>query len=161
MASLLDYWPLAAFAALALLFLSLARRSPPAPPLEKRGSLLSPVQQQFYHALTAAVGDRFAVCPMVRLADVLQVRGEPQDRGAWQRRIDSRRVEFLLCDPQSLAPRVCVVLTERAEPPAEPQDRDTFLEDASAAAGLPLVRVPTAKVYEARRLSEAIDAALG
>ncbi len=163
MESLLSLWPVALFAALAALFLRLLR-PPPAPqppPYERRGSLLTPAEQQFYHALAAAVGDRFTICPMVRVADVLQVKNEAQDRGAWQNRINSKHVDFVLCDPQSLSPRVCIELDDASHQHPERQARDAFLNESFAAAGLPLLRVPTAKVYDARQLNDSISQAVG
>lgn len=163
MENLLSLWPLALFAALAILFLRLSRRPPPPepPPYEKRGSLLTPAEQQFYHALTAAVGDRFAICPMVRVAELLQVRHEARERGAWQGRINSKHIDFVLCDPQSLTPRVCLELDDATHEQPERQARDAFLNESFASAGLPLLRVPTAKNYDARQLNESINAALG
>jgi very-short-patch-repair endonuclease len=160
---LLELWPLALFALLAFVFVRLLR--PPAPPqpppYEKRGSLLTPAEQQFYHALNAAVGDRFAICPMVRISELLQVRKEAADRGAWQGRINSKHIDFVLCDPQSLSPRACIELDDATHEQPERQARDAFLNESFAAAGLPLLRVMTAKLYDARQLNEAINAALG
>jgi hypothetical protein len=161
MKELLDYWPLPLFALLAAAFLRLLRRpASSAPPYEKRGSLLSPVGQQFYHSLAAAVGDRFAICPRLRAADVLQVRSDAAAAGPWQGRIDSGSIDFVLCDPRSLAPRAAIVLEEAAPSPGAGSESESFLDRALAAAGVPLVRVTIAKVYDAKKLSEAIDAAL-
>jgi very-short-patch-repair endonuclease len=158
-----DFWPLALFALLAAIFLRLVRPKPQPgpPPYEKRGSLLTPAEQQFYHVLAAAVGDRFAICPMVRISDLLQVREGTQERGSWQGRINSKHVDFVLCDPYSLAPRACVELDDATHQQPERQERDAFVNGAFAAAGLPLLRIPTAKTYDARALHETVNKALG
>lgn len=163
MESLIHFWPVALFAALAALFLRLLRPAPTtqAPPYERRGSLLTPAEQQFYHALASAVGDRFAICPMVRVADLLRVKSETKNRGAWQGRINSKHIDFVLCDPQSLSPRACIELDDATHQQPERQTRDAFLNQSFAAAGLPLLRVPTAKLYDARQLSDAIAKAIG
>jgi hypothetical protein len=122
---------------------------------------LTAAEQQFYHALAAAVGDRFAICPMVRVADLLQVKGEVPDRGAWQGRINSKHIDFVLCDPQSLTPRACIELDDATHQQPERQERDAFLNQSFAAAGLPLLRIPTAKLYDARQLNESINGVLG
>jgi hypothetical protein len=163
MENLRDLWPLALFAVLAALFVRLFRpaRGSGAPPYEKRGSLLTPAEHQFYHALAAAVADRFAICPMVRIADVLQVSDRAADRGSWQGKINSKHIDFVLCDPHSLAPRACIELDDATHEQPERQDRDAFVNDSFSAAGLPLLRVPTARAYDARQINEAINKALG
>jgi hypothetical protein len=163
MENLWEIWPLALFAALAALFVRLLRPSPGAgsPPYEKRGSLLTPAEQQFYHALAAAVADRFAICPMVRISDVLQVREAARDRGSWQGKINSKHVDFVLCDPHSLAPRACIELDDGTHGQSERQDRDAFLNDSFSAAGLPLLRIAAARSYDARQLNDSINEAIG
>jgi hypothetical protein len=163
MENLRDLWPLALFALLAVLFLRLFRSQgkPGPPPYVKRGSLLTPAEQQFYHVLAGAVGDRFAICPMVRISDLLQVRDGASERGAWQGRINSKHIDFVLCDPQSLAPRACIELDDGSHELPERKERDEFVNSSFAAAGLPLLRVPTAKTYDARQLSESVAKAVG
>jgi hypothetical protein len=158
-----DLWPLALFAVLAALLVRLFRTAPASksPPYEKRGSLLTPAEQQFYHALAAAVADRFAICPMVRISDVLRVKEGAADRGAWLGKINSKHVDFVLCDPHSLTPRACIELDDATHQQPERRERDAFVNDSFSAAGLPLLRVPTARTYDARQLSESISNALG
>jgi hypothetical protein len=158
-----DLWPLALFALLAAIFLRLVRAKPKAgpPPYEKRGSLLTPAEQQFYHVLAAALGDRYAICPMVRISDLLQVRDGTPERGAWQGRIHSKHIDFVLCDPYSLTPRACIELDDATHQQPERQERDAFVNASFAAAGLPLLRIPTAKTYDARVLHESVHKAIG
>jgi hypothetical protein len=158
-----DLWPLALFALLAAIFLRLVCAKPRSgpPPYEKRGSLLTPAEQQFFHVLAAAVGDRLAICPMVRISDLLQVREGAPERGSWQGRINSKHIDFVLCDPYSLTPRVCIELDDATHQQPERQERDAFVNGAFAAAGLPLLRIPTAKTYDARSLHETVSKALG
>jgi hypothetical protein len=163
MEKLWELWPLALFAVLAALFVRLFRtsRGAAAPPYEKRGSLLTPAEQQFYHALAAAVADRFAVCPMVRISDVLQVRDGAADPSGWQGKINSKHIDFVLCDPHSLAPRACIELDDATHEQPQRQERDAFLDESFSAAGLPLLRIPTARTYDARQLNESISKAIG
>jgi very-short-patch-repair endonuclease len=98
---------------------------------------------------------------MVRLADVIQVRGGTSDQASWQGKINSKHLDFVLCDHGSLAPRLAIELDDASHDRPERQERDRFLDSGLAAAGLPLLRIRAAGKYDAKELRGSIDRLMG
>lgn len=150
------FWPAGLVVAAIALAIAIARAlSEDRPPLEKRPSLLTEAEQLFYKVLGDAVSGRFAIMLMVRLADVIQVKGEPSDRSALQGKIDSKHLDFVLCDHGSLAPRLAIELDDTAHEP------DRFVDAGLAAAGLPLLRIRASGQYDAKELRGTIEKLTG
>jgi very-short-patch-repair endonuclease len=156
---LITYWPLALFGILVLVLLALARLlAKPAPaPYQKRGELLTETERLFYHVLQSAAGDRWTVFGMVRIADLLKVNPDIKKRQSWQNRINAKHIDFVLCNPESLQVEVCVELDDPSHQRPDRIERDEFVNQAFAAAGLPLLRIPTSRRYDAGKLRELLE----
>jgi hypothetical protein len=118
-------------------------------PFRVNGGFLSDAELQLFHALRQAAGSWAVVCPKVALADLLTT-DEPDRRG----RIDQRRVDFVLFDPETMRPLVAIVLETG---PA----RDTLVDELMADAGLPFQRVPVQRSYRVRELAAGLRQAAG
>lgn len=130
-------------------------------PYEKRRWLFSKAEKSFYLVLRDCVPDGYVLFAKVRLADVLSVASGTTSRQSHVNRIDRKHVDFLLCDQQWLEPRLAIELDDRSHERQERRERDSFLEQASAAAGLKLLRVPARGAYDQRELRAALADALG
>ncbi len=126
-------------------------------PYAKRRYLLSKAEKAFYSVLRQAVPQDYIVFVKVRLADVLEVTRGTQQSQAHRNRIDRKHLDFLLCDQQWLEPRMAIELDDASHQRPQRRERDAFLEDACAAAGLPLLRIPAQKSYHTRDLQSAIQ----
>ena len=126
------------------LLVRLARGGRSGFPYVQNGSLFTPAERVFLGVLARAAGDEFLVFGKVRLADLLQPRpGLPRQQFFRAlNRITSKHVDFVLCDPESLAPVAAIELDDRSHRQPLRQERDRFVEGAFAAAGLPLLRFP-------------------
>ncbi|MBM4090809.1 MAG: DUF2726 domain-containing protein [Planctomycetes bacterium] len=122
-------------------------------PYEKRRSLLTKSQLTFYRVLKDAVDGRWSVHPMVRLADLVQVRPQARRYQAWQNRIHARHVDFLLCDQNSLEAKLAVKLDEPLRRPGR-QQQDQFLAKALGDAGIPLLRIDVESDYNANSIRQ-------
>lgn len=159
---LMENWQLVlavAIAAAVLLVAFLSLRDGPLP-YERRGVLLSPTEIHFLRTLRSAVREDWLVFSMVRLADVLKVRAKATQQQIWQSRIQSKHVDFVLCDQETLEVKLAIELEDARERP-ERARRDRFVSTALAAAGLPLLRVPVGKKYEPAAIRKDIEDALG
>jgi len=122
-------------------------------PYRLRRDFVSNAELSFYRVLRSIVGDRLAVCPKVRLGDVLYV---PRSRNWWHfhNKISQKHLDFLLCDPATLRPVAAIELDDASHASTKRARRDAFLEQALAVAGLPLVRYPVRHAYRARDIAE-------
>lgn len=122
----------------------------------------------------------------VRLADVLQVdsakvkdkqadrggegkRGGNRGGGNWkaaQNRIDRKHADFVLAapaaaGPRAFAPLLIIELDDASHSRPDRQERDNFLDNACAAASLPILHIPAAKTYDPAAVAERIKGAMG
>ncbi len=131
------------------------------PPYDKRPSLLTEAERKFFHALREAVDGAWSLQAMVRLADILQVRQDAPQRQAWTNRILAKHLDFVLCDHDRLDMVLAIELDDKTHDRKDRQQRDRFVNDALAAARLPLLRVPVSDSYDPAKLREKIDALVG
>lgn len=130
-------------------------------PYRKRASLLTSSELSFYKALNKAVDGRWAIQWMVRIADLLQVAPETPRSQTWDNRIQGERVDFLLCDHETMEPKLAVELVDKPEDESERKDPDQFVPQAFADAGFPLVRIDEQSDYDETALRKVIDEQLG
>jgi hypothetical protein len=129
-------------------------------PYRVRDDFLSPAERSFYGVLcAAAAGERMVVCPKVGLGDVFFVVQPRENRTAFNR-ISQKHVDFLLCEPGTMRPRLGVELDDSSHARPDRQARDAFVEDVFRAANLPLLRVPTQQGYSLSELTARIDSLL-
>ncbi len=129
-------------------------------PYECRPSFLTKAEASFYRVLGQAVGNRFEIFAMVRVADILKVRSDTEKRQTYVNQITSKHVDFVLCDPTSLKIVAAIELDDSTHQRKGRQKRDEFLNRAFAAAGLPLIRIKTSQTYNTQSLSDMINSAV-
>ena len=142
-------------AVLALVALRLAGRRR-LNPYELRKQFLTHAERSFYGVLDEAVGTRYIVFAKVRLADVLRVRTGVSEPQSHLNRIIAKHVDFLLCEPQDVAPVLVIELDDASHDGGRRQARDRFVDTAFEGAALPLLRVRAARAYDPRLLSQQI-----
>jgi hypothetical protein len=153
-------WPVIAFGLGAVVTIALAllalRDGPP--PYERRGVLLRPGEINFLRALQSAVREDWHVFSMVRLADIIKVRPKTRKSHTWHTRLQSKHLDFVLCDDETLEVKLAIELDDGTQARSE---RDRFVHLALTAAGLPLLRVREQERYESAALRKDIEDALG
>lgn len=122
-------------------------------PYRLRDDFLSAAERSFYHVLTAAIGGEATVLCKVRLADLFHV---PRSDGSQthQNRINSKHVDFLLCDSATMTPRCGIELDDSSHDRRDRRDRDFLVDGVFEAAGLPLVRIAARRGYRPLELRE-------
>ncbi len=115
-----------------------------------RDDFLSAAELSYHRVLQGVLNGRLVVCPKVALGDLFfaQTGDHRQNRVALNR-IDRKHVDFLLCDPTTMRPRVGIELDDRSHERQDRKERDTFVHGVFTAAKLPLVRVPAKHGYSA------------
>ena len=157
--SLIAWWPfwlgLAILAALILLMQIWAL--PRNLPYLARGQLVTKSELKFYKSLSKAVQDDFQIFAMVRIADLLRVEKNNKHRRKWLNKILAKHIDFVLCDPGTLKPLVCIELDDISHQRPERIERVKFVNQAFKSAQLPLLRIPTQPEYRSREIRELIE----
>jgi len=155
---LTGYWPLWMVLGMILALIILVRMYSGRGklPYQVRERLVTKTELRFYRALQKAVMDDFDLFAMVRIADILQVHEGAAKRRMWLNKILAKHVDFVLCDPATLQPRLAIELDDRSHERPDRQERDEFVDHAFESAGLRLLRIPVAKNYDLKELRELI-----
>ncbi len=128
-------------------------------PYRLRDNFLSAAELAFYRVLEQAVGDQYSVNNKVRLWDVLYVP-QREDSRTHENKISSKHVDFLLCDRTTMKPVLAIELDDASHNRPDRQDRDAFVDQAFAAAGLPIIHVKAAHSYSSAVIQQQIVVAL-
>ncbi len=129
-------------------------------------SLLTETERHFAEALFDAVDELETTVPTCyvaikpRLADVFQTEVTGGGRGEYIRhfaRISQKHVDFLICDGETFQPLAGVELDDPSHERPDRVRRDALVEAVFEAAGLPLVRVPTARRYSVKELQRRLQ----
>lgn len=146
------------FAALKVLLPLL--KKPIGTPYEPAGKLLSPAELSFLGVLKQALGDGYSIMCKVRLADVVNVK-KGLGRADWQQafnRIQSKHLDFVVCDPNDSTVLMAVELDDQSHGQAKRQERDSFVEDVLRVAGVPLRRFTVKRGYSVEDVRAALTA---
>jgi hypothetical protein len=112
-------------------------------------ALFTPAERSFLGVLEPNLPPGLRVFGKVRLEDILGVKAglERGERQAARNRINRKHVDFLLVRANDLAPVAGIELDDSSHEEEDRQQRDAFVDEAFASAGLPLLHVPAQKSY--------------
>jgi hypothetical protein len=116
-------------------------------------------EADFFRVLRAVVGGRGHVLAQVSLGRLLYFPGSNATnpgRGHWWNKVAQRSVDFVVCDPSTLAPLLAIELDEPSHESPSRRRRDEEVNALLQAAGLPVLRIPTARNYNTRRLADEV-----
>ena len=97
----------------------------------------------------------------VRLANLVEVqRWARRDKTHWYK-IQAKCVDFVFCEPHTFIPRLVIELDDSSHNRADRRERDAFVDDVLAAAGLPILHVRWQRRYDTGALAAQIAGQLG
>lgn len=120
-------------------------------------SVLTFQERRFYLALLRAVENRHQVLAKVRLADFVYLANLPRDSKRHRNQLLCRHVDFLLCQPGTLAPLLAIELDDSSHAYPDNQARDEFKNELFNTVGLPLWRLKIQSGYSTKYVREQID----
>ena len=126
-------------------------RGPSRPwPYVKKRELMSKAEASFYRVLQHACGGRYLVFTKVNLSDLIEVEQgmDRSHRTTWRNKIDRKHIDFVLCDPQTLAIVAAVELDDASHQRGDARHRDGFKDEACTDAGLMLLRFKARRSYD-------------
>jgi len=131
-------------------------------PYYTRKYLLTKAERSLYEVLRLVLGDYNVVLfTQIRLADLIKVRGGTKHRQAHFNRIQSKHVDFVVCEKEYLQPLMAIELDDSSHSRSRRVARDSFVDNALTAAGLPLLRVKAQRTYSVKALAEQLETILG
>jgi hypothetical protein len=110
--------------------------------------LLSKAERSFFGVLQHELNGQFVVFSKVRMADI--VKPVSVDGPSWWtafNQLSSKHIDFVVCEPSSLALVCCIELDDASHNRDERRVRDGFVDHCLAAAGIPLLRFAASKGY--------------
>lgn len=125
-------------------------------PYKTRHSLLSRGEAAFHRALRTAVQGKYLVAFKVRLADLITC-GPTAWNDGFGYLIATHHLDFVLCDHRSARILLAIELDDRSHDKPKRKRRDTFINDALSAAGIPLLRIQAAAKYDPDRVRQEIE----
>ncbi len=110
-------------------------------PYERR-DLLTSNELEFYQVLYPIVCQHgWQLLMKMRLADIMAVRKGTEDYMAYFNKIKAKHTDFVFCDPDTLEILAGLELDDPSHERPERIQRDEFVDNAYAAAGIPLIHV--------------------
>ena len=122
-------------------------------PYDRMQYLLSIGERSFYNVLAVCLPEGYTIMAKVRLADLLYVRKDTSRRMHFQNRINGKHIDFVICTADKLQPLLAIELDDASHAQLKRVQRDIFVDDALAAAALPIWRVKARRAYNTRDLA--------
>lgn len=117
-------------------------------PYKRQKYLLTRSEYDFYRVLQPiAARNNWLICPKVRLADVVYVKGQKEGWNAYFGKIAQKHLDFVICN-RALQPLFAIELDDRSHGKADAIRRDMEKNEILAASEFPLVRRKTQKAYD-------------
>ncbi len=129
-------------------------------PYRKSEHLLTPAERSFFGVLGQAIDDDLYIFAKVRMLDLFWLPKGTKERQAHLNRIQSKHIDFVLCDKATTEPRLLIELDDSSHRRAYRQDRDSFVDRAVEQAGLPILRVTPRRSYVVAELRQLIASKL-
>lgn len=126
-------------------------------PYQLTDSFLSPAESSYYKILSSYLGTKAAICPKVRLQDLLVVN-DKQRNSSYARTIQQEHVDFLICDAESMKPVLAIKLVDATQWRPEHRERDRFINAVFKEVDFPLLRVPVKPKYTQHEVADQLKA---
>ncbi|WP_170156973.1 DUF2726 domain-containing protein [Roseimicrobium gellanilyticum] len=117
--------------------------------------LMSKTERSFFGTLQEQMDGKFVVFSKVRLADI--VKPVSVDGPSWWtafHQLSSKHIDFVICDPASLALVCCIELDDASHERDDRKGRDGFVDATLAAAGIPFLRFAASKGINSHEIRE-------
>ncbi|MGI6344164.1 MAG: DUF2726 domain-containing protein [Bacillota bacterium] len=131
-------------------------------PYRKKDYLFTAAERSFFEVLSLVLKDEDVhIFAKVRMGDLLYLpRGTSGRQSHWNR-IQSKHVDFVICDKEKIQPLVVIELDDSSHNRVARARRDRFIEQAYSDAGLTLLRFPVKRAYVTADTEAVVKGALG
>ncbi len=127
-------------------------------PYRKRDFILNARELAGFRLISETLDDRYVVFPKVRLADLLSMPADAPRRQEYLERVKDRRVDFVICASDNLAPLLVVFTISTSNNKKKPAG-DRFTLRALESAGLPYTSMDVANLPGSQDLARTLQEA--
>jgi very-short-patch-repair endonuclease len=123
--------------------------------------LLTQAEKAFLVALDTAVDSQYRIFTKVRLADLVRPKASKSSGSKWRtafNQIQSKHVDFVLCDPESMDVKFVVELDDRSHLRKDRADRDEFVDGVLKSVGLKVIRFVAKASYNPQDIAAKLHA---
>jgi hypothetical protein len=132
----------------------------PLNPYESRSSVMTATERAFFAVLFPITDGACHAFTKIRLADLISVHRETSDWKSHFERLSTRRVDFLLCKHETLAPLLVIELDDPDHLRLDQIRGDDFIDSALTAAGIPVIHVKVQEFYDPKEIKKLIKVAI-
>jgi hypothetical protein len=129
-------------------------------PYKRKDYLLTAAERSLFGVLHEAFGAKYFIFAKVRLGDLVWLPKGTESRQGHLNRVQSKHIDFVICDRATVRPVVAVELDDSSHSRADRVERDAFVNEALSAAGLPFVRIRAAASYDVQGIAQQIQTAV-
>jgi very-short-patch-repair endonuclease len=126
-------------------------------PYAKKNYFFSVSELRFYELLKEITDNHYYVFPKVRICDIIQTK----ENGNYSNfnRIKSKHVDFLICTKDPITSKIIIELDDKSHNQPKRQDRDDFVDEIFANAGIPIVHIKVQYEYNKDEIAEKLKRA--
>lgn len=128
-------------------------------PYRSQNYLLSDGEHAFYNALRLALGRKYGLSLKTRLADIINC-SESDWKSGYGNKIAQKHLDFVIYDRATTEIILAIELDDRSHNKQSRIERDKFIDDALAAAGVRVLHIKAAEYYDAAEIADCISSTL-
>ena len=125
-------------------------------PYTKKKYFFSLAEVKFYDLLKEILQDQYLLFAKVRICDLVQPEYRKNSYAEFNR-IKSKHVDFLICDKDPITPKMVIELDDSSHDSLSRQERDDFVDEVFANAGLPIIHIRTRYEYNKEEIIKQIQ----
>lgn len=130
-------------------------------PYLKREYFLTKTEKDFYTVLSKVVSSEYLLFSKVRMSDLLYLpKMSNSNYYHYQNKIQSKHVDFLLCDKENIKPLLAIELDDPSHLKVERILRDTLVDKIFESAQLPILHIQASSSYQSDELLKQIEISL-
>jgi hypothetical protein len=123
--------------------------------------LMSKAERSFFGVLEQVTDtSKYYIFPQMSLSNLVDVEKGTGSYQAFHNKIDRKSVDFVLFDRSSISPVIAIELDDASHDRTDRQERDAFVDQVLARAGLALLHVKAQTAYDPKELAISISAAI-
>ncbi len=123
--------------------------------------LMSKAERSFFGVLEQVTdSSTYYIFPQVSLSNLVTVEKGTGSYQTFYNKIDRKSVDFVLCDRVAVSPVLAIELDDSSHDREDRQERDAFVDQVLAKAGLPLLHVRAQAAYDPKQLAASISEAI-
>jgi hypothetical protein len=123
--------------------------------------LMSKAERSFFGVLEQATdSSKYYIFPQVSLSNLVTVEKGTGSYQAFHNKVDRKSVDFALFERSTISPVLAIELDDSSHDREDRQERDAFVDQVLAKAGLPLLHVRAQADYDTKQLAALISEAM-